>query len=290
MSASLRLVACLLLLGALSYAQLTAPGSNLPPAGVPSKPAAGLLGWDTRAGDAAHSGVLPGPDSDLIINSDDVLDLYVMDVPELSRQYRVSPAGTVLLPLLDQPLPAAGTKVTAFADTVTRELREHGLVSHPHVIVSIASSRLMSVAITGAVKMPQIYPVFGRTTLLDVLSQAQGLTDDASMIAVISRGEIGARAANPAASPKARPELAEGARSVPGVETVDLKKALETGNPIYNVDIYPGDRITVPRAGIVYVVGAVNKPGVSHPLHRRGYDCVTSGGLGRRCKVYRDTQ
>ncbi len=34
-----------------------------------------------------------------------------------------------------------------------------------------------------------------------------------------------------------------------------------TGDPAYNVELYPGDRVTVPRAGIVYVVGAVNKPG-----------------------------
>ena len=38
-------------------------------------------------------------------------------------------------------------------------------------------------AITGAVKHPQIYTVFARTTLLDVLSQAEGLTDDAARIA-----------------------------------------------------------------------------------------------------------
>lgn len=43
--------------------------------------------------------------------------------------------------------------------------------------------------------------------------------------------------------------------------TVDVKRLLESGDPTLNVDIYPGDRITIPRAGVVYVVGAVNKPG-----------------------------
>ena len=91
--------------------------------------------------------------------------------------------------------------------------------------------------------MPQIYPVFGKTTLLDVLSQSQGLADDASNVGVISRGTIG--------------EAATGQT----MQTVDLKNLLQNANPTDNIDMYPGDRVTVPRAGIVYVVGAVNKPG-----------------------------
>jgi polysaccharide export outer membrane protein len=214
------LVACL-------QAQSLPPGSRLPSSG--SIPV-----------------LTPGPASDLSISPDDVLDIAVLDVPELSRQFRVSPAGTVVFPLLDAPMPAAGLSVTDFAGEVSKKLRESGIVANPSVVVSIAASRLKSVAITGAVRMPQIYPLFGSTTLLDVLSQAQGLADDAGSIAVISR------AAN----------AASGGGEVAGrTETVDLKKLLETGDSIYNLDIYPGDRVTVPRAGIVYVVGAVNKPG-----------------------------
>lgn len=188
----------------------------------------------------ANAGALPG---DLVISPDDVLDIYVMDVPELSRQHRVSPAGTILFPLLEGPLQAAGMRLTEFSGALSRKLRETGVVSNANVVASIATSRLKSVAITGAVKMPQIYPVFGATTLLDVLSQAQGLTDDAGSVAIINRGgNDAAKAAEPAL-------------------TVDLKKLLETGDSASNVEIFPGDRITVPRAGIVYVVGAVNKPG-----------------------------
>jgi polysaccharide export outer membrane protein len=45
------------------------------------------------------------------------------------------------------------------------------------------------------------------------------------------------------------------------IATVDLKGLLESGDSSLNVPVYPGDRITVARAGIIYVVGAVNKPG-----------------------------
>lgn len=225
------MVLAILALCLASRAQSLAPVASAADRSWPSAPS------------VAHT--LPGPSSDSIISPDDVLDLYILDVPELSRQYRVSQAGTVQLPLLDQPLQAAGLKVTDFAGLLAQQLREHGLVSHAQVSVSIAASRLTSVSITGAVKMPQIYPVFGRTTLLDLLSQAQGLTEDASNIAVISRGETSAKA------DKGRQRT----------ETVDLTKLLQSGEPAYNLALYPGDRVTVPRAGLVYVVGAVNKPG-----------------------------
>jgi len=42
---------------------------------------------------------------------------------------------------------------------------------------------------------------------------------------------------------------------------VDLKQLLETGDTSLNLTIYPGDKVTVERAGIIYVVGAVNRPG-----------------------------
>jgi polysaccharide export outer membrane protein len=196
---------------------------------------------------------LPGPDSDLIISPDDVLDIYVMDVPELSRQYRVSPGGTILLPLLDKPMMAAGINVSTFSATLAKELSQRGLVSNPHIMISIASSRLKAVAITGAVKRPQIYPVFGHTTLLDMLSQAEGLEADASKVAIVSRGDLGQQMA----------------KSGERVQTIDLKKLMETGDAAHNIDIYPGDRVTIPRAGVVYVVGAVNKPG-GFPINSTG--------------------
>jgi polysaccharide export outer membrane protein len=168
-----------------------------------------------------------------------------MDVAELSRQYRVSPKGKVVLPLLPEPVDAAGLTLSEFSSVLSQQLHDSGLVTTPHIVVTIATSRTKSVSITGAVKMPQIYPVFAHTTLLDVLSQAQGLSDDASNVAVVSRGDIGAQATN----------------SAERVQTVNLKKLLESGDPASNVVIYPGDRVTVPHAGIVYVVGGVHKPG-----------------------------
>lgn len=169
------------------------------------------------------------------IRPDDVLEIYVVDVPELSRQCRVSPDGFVSVAMLS-PIPARGMSLIALSERVANDLRDSGLISNPHVTVSIVQSRLSSVSITGAVRKPQIYPVFGQTTLLDLLSQAEGLEEDAGdTLFVLRNGEIH-----------------------PG--TVNVTRLLN-GDREMNITIFPGDRITVPRAGVVYVVGAVNKPG-----------------------------
>jgi polysaccharide biosynthesis/export protein len=43
--------------------------------------------------------------------------------------------------------------------------------------------------------------------------------------------------------------------------TINLNQILETGNTSSNIVLMPGDIVTVPHAGIVYALGAVNRPG-----------------------------
>jgi len=184
--------------------------------------------------------------ADFIIGPDDVLDISVFDVPELSHQYRVDPGGTISVPLIAEPLRAGGLTPVQLADRLATELRERGLVSDPHVSVVPRESRGHSVAITGAVRNPQVYPVLGQTHLLDLLSQAGGLTDSAGSTARITR------AAGNVADSSASPEII----------TVDLKKLFDGSDASLNVPIRSGDWINVPQAGVVYIVGAVNHPGV----------------------------
>jgi polysaccharide biosynthesis/export protein len=187
-----------------------------------------------------------------VIDADDVLDVYVVDVPQFSRDYRVSPDGKIAIPLLALPLKAEGLTLGQLSALISEQLRSAGLVSQPHVVVSVKSSEAHAVAIAGAVHSPQIYPIFAPTTLLDVLSQAGGLASDAGSTAIITRS-----------GPVAASQLAgdSGASNPEGTIRVDLQELLATGDPSRNVTIYPGDKVTVLRAGVVYVVGAVGRPG-----------------------------
>jgi polysaccharide export outer membrane protein len=225
-----------------------------------------LLAAQTSASIVHHSEVVSGPAPlaatslafpDYIISPDDVLLINVYDAPDITGEYRVSPTGQIALPLLSAPIIAAGCTPAQLADLISEKYREAEIFSHPRVTVAAKESRVHAVTIAGAVKRPQIYPVFGKTTLLDVLSQAEGLADDAGNLAIVTRGAIAMQAIKqPGACGSASKQV-----SCDNTFSVDISRLTEAGDPFANVDLYPGDRVTVQRAGIVYVVGAVNRPG-----------------------------
>lgn len=189
-----------------------------------------------------------------LVQAGDVLEVDVVDVPELSRDYRVDSGGTITMPLLSSPLMARGLSLNQLSTVISHRLHAAQLVTHPHVTVAVKSSPAHAVAVAGAVRNPQLYPSLGPTTLLDVLSEAGGLAPDAGSTAIIIRGDAVTQD-----SGFGRPR----GSSVSGAKTleVDLRKLMTTGNSRTNVTIYPGDKITVQRAGVVYVVGAVSRPG-----------------------------
>ncbi len=225
-----------------------------------------LLAAQTTAGMGPQaevvSGTTPPPASslalpDYIISPDDVLTINVYGAPDVTGEYRVSPTGQIALPLLTAPIVAAGRTPGQLSELISEKYRKEEIYTHPRVTVAIKESRVHAVTIAGAVKRPQIYPVFGKTTLLDVLSQAEGLADDAGSSAIVTRGVIAMQIIN-------SPEACGGASKPASCEStfsVDLSRLTQTGDPLLNVDLYPGDRVTVQRAGIIYVVGAVNRPG-----------------------------
>lgn len=179
-----------------------------------------------------------------VVAANDVLDVYIIDVPELSRSYRVEPDGKLKFPFL-KALPAAGMTLEQLSAALAKGLKEAGAVSRPFITVSVKETRFSTAAITGAVNRPRVYPIFGHVRLLDLLSEAGGLTDSAGSAVQITRGET-ARLAAP---------------GEPTALTINLSKLLTSTDQSNNVKIYPGDTVTVPMAEVIYVVGAVNKPG-----------------------------
>jgi polysaccharide export outer membrane protein len=227
-----------------------------------------FMAAQTSAAVVHHSEVGSGPAApalspssltppDCIIGPDDVLIISVYDAPDVSGEYRVSPTGQIELPLLPEAILAAGLTPAQLSEQIGEKYCKAEIISHPRVTVALKESRVHAVTIAGAVKRPQIYPVFGKTTLLDVLSQAEGLADDAGNLAIVTRG---AAALHAIRQPGACESAAQPA-SCEDTFSVDLSQLTETGDPAVNVELYPGDRVTVQHAGIVYVVGAVNRPG-----------------------------
>jgi len=189
-----------------------------------------------------------------VIAKDDVLDVEVVGVQELSREYRVDGDGMIIFPMLERPVAAAGLTLRQFSQALRKELLDAGLFTDPQITVAVKSSPWNTVVLSGAAKKPGVYPVYGHTTLLELLTQAEGLSDDAGSTAIITRAEPREVQSSESALPA---ENALGSRTL----KVDVGRLWQNGDASLNVDLYPGDRVTVQRAGIVYVLGAVNKAG-----------------------------
>lgn len=193
---------------------------------------------------------------DITIGSGDLLHIDVFDVPQLSRDVRVTDSGDISYPLIPDPIHVAGLTPYELQQKMERVLLENGLVSHPQVSVFVKEQYSQPVNVIGAVGHPIVYQVRGPTTLLEVLAAAGGVSADAGSIVIVTRPI-------PNETPREKPASATtGPESDSQKITVKLQDLLETGDSAYNIPIYGGDTVTVPHAGIVYILGSgISQPG-----------------------------
>jgi polysaccharide export outer membrane protein len=214
---------------------------------------------------------------DYHIGPQDLLDITVFEAPELNRTLRVSARGEISLPLLGA-VKASGLTPQEL-ETVLEELLRRTYMKDPHVGVFVRDMESHPVSVVGAVKKPGVFRISGAKTLLEMLSMSEGLADDAGGTVLVMRGAGLPPATAPAsgksdasvqssagASPfkdDAPPAGTRAAADSPGANSVEvnLKDLLTSDDPHSNVLVYPGDIVKVSRAGIVYVIGAVRKPG-----------------------------
>ena len=210
------------------------------------------------------------------IGPDDLLNITIFEAPELNSTVRVSARGEISLQLLGA-VHAAGLTPRELESVLRGQLRQT-YMKDPHVGVFVQELQSHPVSVVGAVKMPGVFQIRGTKTVIEVLSMAEGLADDAGDTVLIMHGaeyaeSISSNGPNLAAAgidsvPPPREVFANYNSSQPTtaekkgeIEEISLKKLLESANSALNVPVRPGDIVKVPRAGIVYVVGEVHKPG-----------------------------
>ncbi len=209
------------------------------------------------------------------IGPDDLLDISVFEAPEMNCTVRVSAGGEISIPLLGA-VQVAGLAPAELESVLQSQLRRT-YMKDPHVGVFVHELQSHPVSVVGAVKMPGVFQIRGTKTVIEVLSMAQGLADDAGDAVIVMRGAGFAESTNPnrpdsaptagsmlpplkgfsgddVASPNSPVRMSE-------IVQINLKKLLASTDPALNVPVHPGDIVKVPRAGIVYVVGEVQKPG-----------------------------
>lgn len=164
----------------------------------------------------------------------DLIELSVYNVPELTTKARVSSAGDVYLPLIDY-VHVAGLTQEEAQTLIEKRLEDGGFVRNPHVTIFVDEATSQGVSVLGEVAKPGIYPVVADHKLYSVISEAGGFTASSSRkIAIIRQNQA---------------------------EPIHVNLPRNLADDVSsNVDVQPGDTITVPRAPIIYVVGDVGRP------------------------------
>lgn len=177
-----------------------------------------------------------------LLGAEDLIDIRVLGVDELATTTRVSEAGNINFPLIGQ-VRVAGLSPGQLELTLA-QLLETRYINDAQVSVFVKEFGSRMVSVIGAVMKPGRYPMLGRRTLLDMISDAGGLTDDAGPVAIITR-------------------RAEGPDAAPRTLEVDLEALLYHGRTDLNHEIASGDLVHVPvdLPVRIYVNGAVGKPG-----------------------------
>ncbi|HEX3320293.1 MAG TPA: polysaccharide biosynthesis/export family protein [Terriglobales bacterium] len=165
----------------------------------------------------------------------DLIEISVYGVPELNTKTRITNNGDVYLPLIDY-VHVADLNINEAQTLIQKRLDDGGFVRNPHVTIFVDESASQGATVLGEVVRPGIYPVLGDRRLYDLISAAGGFTDKAGRVVTITH------------------------RSKPDSQaTVHLPPNLADQTDA-NVAVAPGDTIVIGRAGIVYVVGDVNRP------------------------------
>ena len=177
------------------------------------------------------------------IGEGDLLKITVYDNPDLANDVRVSGEGKITVPLIGE-LTVKGMTATAIGKKLA-DLFADGYIKNPQVSVFITEYKSKKVTALGEFTKPGLIEMRGNSTLMEMISNAGGITLNAGETLYIQRNIVKG-----------------GLNHKDDVTiTIDLVRLLEGGDISLNVPVLDGDSIYVPKAAFVYVTGEVKNPG-----------------------------
>ena len=176
------------------------------------------------------------------IGPNDLIVVSVYDAPELSCTTRVGVDGLVFLPLLKKGVQVAGLEPLAVEAKIAETLQAEEVLVNPLVRVTVAEYLSRPISVAGAVRSPVTFQAVGSVTLLEAITRAGGLAENAGPEILVTRA-----ADDPAAPPLTR--------------RVSAPALITQADPQANLVLEGGEEIRVPDVGKVYVVGNVRSPG-----------------------------
>jgi polysaccharide biosynthesis/export protein len=201
---------------------------------TPAASGTGRSGYAVPLGPSLGAGLGYGP-----IRPGDIVEVQIFDAPEYAVRMPVSSAGQIAIPYAGLFHIEGMTSIEA-ARAIERLFVQEQILRDPRVIVTTQQFGY-SVTVMGEVKSPGIYALAGKKRLLDMLTEAGGITDRAGhVIEIFPSGSM----KNP--------------------QTILWDPTLRE-NDNAELEIKTGETILVSRCGVVYVGGNVSRPG-AYPI------------------------
>lgn len=178
------------------------------------------------------------------IGANDLVAISVYGAPELTRTVRVGADGKLRLPMLKALIDAQGAMPDAIERGVAQALQQEQILVDPVVTVTIVEYHSRPISVAGAVRKPTTFQAIGAVSLLDAITRAEGLSQDAGSEILVTRRQPGSDGG-----------------TVSLVQRIPVKGLIDAADPELNIPLAGGEEIRVPEAGRVFVVGNVRKPG-----------------------------
>ncbi|WP_448586850.1 polysaccharide biosynthesis/export family protein [Thermaurantiacus sp.] len=173
-----------------------------------------------------------------VLGPGDLISVVVYGQEAFNVQTRIKPDGTIAMPLIGN-VQASGRTVVTLAQEISRQLTRNNYLRDPIVNVEIGEYRSRVVRVVGEVSNPGIQPLDQPYTLLDVLLRAGWVRGLGARTVYVRQAGQEERA-------------------------IDIEKLLR-GDPDADIPVEPGMTVFVPQAELVYLMGAVARPG-GYPL------------------------
>jgi polysaccharide biosynthesis/export protein len=174
------------------------------------------------------------------------INVQVYGEPDFSGHARVDNEGNISIAFLKSVHVAGDTIAEAQAE-IAKKFQEQGILKNPQVTIDVEQFATTSATVLGEVNYPGRVELLTQHSLLEVIGLSGGET-------ALAGNEVELKHAD--------------AKNGNSTRTFHYSRG-SNGDAIRDVMVQPGDTVIVKRAGLIYVLGAVNRPG-GYPMQEDG--------------------
>jgi len=178
-------------------------------------------------------------EEDYLIGGGDTVEIVVYGQSDLTTATRISQDdGTITFPLVGE-VAIAGLSPEGAGRKIAKLLRDGGFIKNPQVSLTVKEFQSQKIPVMGQINNPGQYPLKGESRVIDLISDAGGLKDDAADIIIVVKKKNGKQVKH----------------------EIDLLR-FYAGDMNENIKVASGDFVLVPKMDEFYIHGEVQSPGM----------------------------